>query len=354
MCFQDDANSEMTQIHLWQSYQGTFLPYATSHPHLIAGDFIKNVSTTFSGASAQVAGSNKYVIRGIKPRIIPVDYKNRELVRCQWRSHNPDIVRDYGTVFSHSDGQECGGWFGNGHSLLQHILTTHLRIPRKSQDGITPLDHSDPARPTSSPSNASAYDYTRAPEGPGVVCRCKWSTCHWSKMPASPITFALLAHHIETHLPDTTDAATWKKRHNQLAEVATDLAEKPLVSHLWQRTMVDETNDAAGVPLGCALVLRNIAKAIPRLATAGGASNATAGSGAVKSASVSHLLGTKGDDGVGVEGAKKEVDEEVGPRGLMKKVFGPSKDKLFDAMAHNVVLKTYVGVILQFIAQGGG
>lgn len=342
MCFQDDPVSEMTQIHLWQSYQGTFLPYASTHPHLIAGDFIKNVSNTFSGASAQVAENHKYVIKGIKPRSMPVDYKGRELIRCRWHSPNPDVVREYGSIFAHSDGDECGGWFGNSDSLHQHVLATHLRIPRKTRGSNTPMDHADPnpPRPSSSPSDGLAFDYAHVAEIPDAVCHCEWSNCVNTKKAPTPVNFALLARHIHTHLPDTTDKAGWKKRHHNQQ----DLADKPEIaaSHVWQRTIVDEANDAAGIPLGCALVLRNIAKAIPRLAqTAAGAAKPN---------------GTSGNAEREIAAFGKDSDsdgEETGTKGLVRKIFGPSMPKLFEAMAHNAVLKTYVGVVLQFIAQAG-
>ncbi|KAL1306097.1 hypothetical protein AAFC00_004215 [Neodothiora populina] len=395
MCFQDDPNSEMTQIHLWQSYQGTFLPYAQTHPHLIAGDFIKNVSNTFSGASAQVAGSNKYVIRGIKPRAIPVDYKGRELVRCQWRSHNSDIVRDYGAIFSYSDGKGCGGWFGNSAAVLAHIISTHLNVPRKS---ISPMDQADPSlsRPSSSgtPGLTSGFDFARAAaaatQSATLTSQCEWATCThvipaqqaFSSSSSAALGLALLARHVETHLPDS---AAWKKRHN--TSLADGVAPKPLVpsaSHVWQRTLMDERNDAAGVPLGCALVLRNIARAIPKIAPAAASTSTKSTGGATSSSAATngHLhLGTRQDDNdeddeddadlsedererrrqakaeaAAYEAYEAETErEETGPRSLMRKVFAPvCKDRLFHAMAHNIVLKDYVGIVLRLIAQGGG
>lgn len=378
MCFQDDPNSEMTQIHLWQSYQGTFLQYAQSHPHLIAGDFIKNVSNTFSGATAQVAGSNKYVIRGIKPRTIPVDYKGRELVRCQWRSTNTDIVREYGTIFSHSSGAECGGWFGNSASVLTHVLSTHLNIPQKTRETSHPADSNEanPVRPSSgTPSGAAGLDFARAASNATRPARCEWATCpHQPSTPASASSLALLARHIDTHLPDTTDTASWKKRH-QLATDDDDLAsgggrKQDAVNHAWQRTLTDELRGAAGVPLGCALVLRNIARAIPKLRLPPAPSSTTnddaeAGATATNGHSDTSAADADDKDTENTTAAQRDAEaeaelaadaerEEHGPKALMKQIFAPSKDKLFYAMAHNIVLKDYVGIVLRLIAQGGG
>lgn len=360
MCFQDDPNSEMTQIHLWQSYQGTFLSQPGAHPHLIAGDFIKNVSNTFTGASAQVAGSNKYVIRGIKPRRIPVDYKGRELVRCQWRVQNPDIVREYGSIFAHSDGKECGEWFGNNATLVTHVLTTHLHVPPKREPSA-PMDPSDPSasRPSSAAATAQTLDFAAAASNPAARCTCEWNICTYSRPSISAAEIALLARHVETHLPDTASTAGWKKRHNHSQE---DMAAKPKpsVTHTWHRTIIDERNDAAGIPLGCALVLRNIARGIPQLAPAGAVAVSTNG----------HLH--ESEEGVNGHGhhhhhnhdnpdaaitdtaaAEEQAEAENGTRALLKKIFDPAKDKIFYAMAHNLVLRDYLGVVLKFLAQGG-
>lgn len=378
MCFQDDPNSAMTQIHLWQSYQGTFLPYASTHPHLIAGDFIKNVSNTFTGASAQVAGSNKYVIKGIKPRTVPVDYKGRALVRCQWRSPSTDINRDHALIFSHSSGKECGGWFPTSAAVLTHVLYAHLLIPTKIREPSNPADASSEAnpssRPTSSgPSSTTGFDFATAASVATRPHRCEWASCKHgdsssaAAAPGSAASLALLARHIETHLPDTTDAAAWKKKH-QPAGPLTGAPRDAVANHIWQRTLTDEMRDAAGVPLGCALVLRNIARAIPKLriqsstseTSNGGPVHGTA-NGALSSSAAPHV---NGDDATGMATTNGHVPattddadaerEEQGPKALMKRVFGASKEKLFYAMAHNIVLKDYVGIVLRLIAQGGG
>ena len=362
MCFQDDASSEMTQIHLWQSYQGTFVPYYATHPHMIAGDFIKNVSTTFTGASAQVAGSNKYVIRGIKPRVIPVDYKGRELVRCQWKAYNGDIARDYGHIFSHSTGSECGGWFGNSAAVLSHILTHHLHVPKKLNESLTPMDLSDPsARPSSSPAiNTATFDFARAATSPDALVKCDWNGCGHSNQSASAVNYALLARHIETHLPDASDKASWKRRHQHHQDGTDNLTPPPVASHAWLRTLVDEKGDAAGVPLGCALVMRNIARAIPQLASASEAANASADIAPRSDEDESGADGAggsvNGDGGLNghAEDEPKETEAEAGTRALMKTVFSPHKDRLFHAMAHNNVLASYVGIVLKMISAGGG
>lgn len=67
---EEDADSDVTQLKLWQSYQSQL-----KGPHVPAADFIRNMSTTFNGAEAQTVTtadkdktSSKYIIKGIRPR----------------------------------------------------------------------------------------------------------------------------------------------------------------------------------------------------------------------------------------------------------------------------------------------
>ncbi|GAB7349327.1 hypothetical protein MBLNU459_g8464t1 [Dothideomycetes sp. NU459] len=341
MCFEDDPNSEMTQIHLWQSYQGTFVQYAATHPHLIAGDFIKNVSNTFSGASAQVAGSNKYVIRGIRPRRIPADFRGRTLVGCHWRTNHNNVHREYSTVFANADGNECGEYFPNGTSILEHIMTAHLNIYPKKRENSAPRDHADPksSRPPSSGPTGAAFDFAEADKSKRYSCA--WGECtHSCPTTNSPSDLALLARHIETHLPDSTSTASWKNRHNTTPDALKPDAQN--IAHSWQRTLTDERKEAAGLPRGCAIVLGNIARGVPRLAAGD------------PSASTTNGVGSKDEDGEDGETEEVEEQEPTGTKALMKTIFDPVKEKLLYAMAHNYVLRHQLNTVLELIAQGGG
>jgi len=80
-CFEEDQAGEITQFTLWGAYNQAFNDVMQAQPHhkkLMPGkDFIINVSSTFPGATAQVlqisATQRKYIIRGIRPRSVPVD-----------------------------------------------------------------------------------------------------------------------------------------------------------------------------------------------------------------------------------------------------------------------------------------
>ena len=354
MCFYADPTAEMTQISLWQAYQGTFQPFHATHQHLIAGDFIKNVSNTFPGATAQVAGSNKYVIRGIKARKAPVETgtlhgsrstdKGKELQKCCWRvTATVEGSRDPITGFHGpptTQERECAEWFRTGEDILKHILTTHLQLPSKRASSVDHADKMDidskPPRPSSTSTNgltngtaantlADSYDFQAADK---TTYRCKWSDCHrtsqdfdTSKAPRT----VLLTRHIQTHLPSSELS---RSKHNLKPDA------KPTTTngeHLYFTTLQDEKGDAAGVPLGAALVLRNIAKFMPQSASSANGINGI----------------------MGAENPSEKPKEDEG--GLMNKVFDEEvRERLFFAMAQNRTIKDYVGSVLRAIRGNGG
>lgn len=343
MCFAPDAASEMTQISLWQAYQATFGAFQSTHPHLIAGDFIKNVSNTFSGATAQVAGSNKYVIRGIKARKVPVDSgrsQPKELHKCYWTvKFNVPGPRDPITgnpgPLTTQEG-ECSEWFRSGDDILKHILDNHLRLPPKrsksAEDDKMDIDSRPPSSLTngltngvsSKPPVGELYDFQAADE---TSHRCRWSDCQRSTVDfaASKIPrTALLVRHIQTHLPEAS--ATHSKHNVKASDVS--IQQEKVTTYF--TTLQDEKGDAAGVALGAALVLRNIAKFMPK-----DEAPVRDGSG-----------GVAGGDG----GEEKEMME-----GSMNVVFGDEvKERLFYAISHNRTVKEYVGSVLRAVKAGGG
>ena len=291
MCFLADRDSDMTQISLWQAYQSTFAPYAPTHPHLVAGEFIKNVSNTFAGATAQVAGSNKYVIKGIRARQTPVmtgllrgsggKDKGRELAKCRWSIMVPsDPVRDPITGVLSGGGMregECSEWFWKEGDLLKHVLRDHVQVPART---TLPPKAEDPesmdvdSRPSSAMANGAAngkasshpfeqFDFEAADK---ATLRCRWGGCKKSSADfASSLAggkqisrTALFARHIRTHLPDPSTAEQSKP--SSPPETAREAAASERVTY---QGLADEKNDATGVALNAALVLRNIAKFMP-------------------------------------------------------------------------------------------
>ncbi|KAI4722578.1 hypothetical protein E4T48_01148 [Aureobasidium sp. EXF-10727] len=346
MCFETDPDSEMTQIHLWQSYQATFLKHQPTHGNLIAGEFIKNVSNTFTGASAQVANS-KYVIKGIRPRKTAHDVDGKDLVKCCWRTDPTDVAQEHIAIFANENGKECGEFFSNGPKLWEHILSSHLKVPKK----VSTTVNGDAPQPPQSTSKAAAFDFAAADSS--LSYGCKWSSCsrQISEEYNLPVGLALLARHINTHLPDSGLLAEQRRQSQHNSK---DIEEPVPSNRVWHRTISDERNDAAGLPLGSALVLRNIARGVRKMAPTANGAAATAAAVEEKAHPAD------GDDHPHREGEDDELavamPESPAPPSaeLMKKIFDPIREKLFFAMAHNPTLKDHLTAVLCAISNGGG
>ncbi|WPG98310.1 Hypothetical protein R9X50_00109800 [Acrodontium crateriforme] len=387
MCFAADSASEMTQISLWQAYQQTFAPFQQTHPHLIAGDFIKNVSTTYPGATAQVAAANKYVIRGIKARKAPVDTgtladskfsdKGKELHSCQWTTTvQVERLRDPITGLETGSSQReaaCGEWFKHGDDMLKHILRDHLQIPEKvteieekSEDfaGDEMDIDSKRSRPTSAMANGHTngtpkpksiggfFDFTTADKTSHC---CRWASCtrtsascgdsHPTDTKSSRT--ALLARHIQTHLPDTSaHAATYHQNIKSKSKLAEPFAGERLIL----TTLADEKGDAAGIPLSAALVLRNIAKFIPR----GDSKTKTEKRQDQDEDEVAAirriLLGQppeKEEEHDEADNSEKSKKAEKPNNELLARIFdSETKERIFHALAHGKTIKHHIGNVL--------
>lgn len=351
MCFMPDVKSEMTQISLWQAYQGTFSQFQPQYQHLIAGEFIKNVSAVFTGATAQVANGNKYVIRGIRARKVPVETgmspgsraqdKGKELLRCCWKVSVPveaSVNPTTGAIIpATTRDAPCGEWFRDSANMLKHICANHLRLtPKKNATPAPEADEMDvdPKPATNGLTNGTNGDSTHADTfdfaaGDSATLHCGWADCKRSsddfKTKDNVRSTAMLARHIQTHLPSSLDSSRDAKLSGEPKEPTTST--RQMFS-----TLQDETGDAAGLPLGAALVLRNIARFMPKTL-----SNSTD--------SVRAVIG-------GETEKKSDALEDPGMIGMF---FDEEVRRgLFDALSHNKTLKDYVGVILKHIKRNGG
>ncbi len=98
--FEEDPDASITQIAIWQAYQSTFLqPVQQSNRTMLgAAEFIRNVAHVYHGAGAQIQKEQtpqgdvqqKFVIKGIRPRVRPISPEGREFFRCQWKT--PPVV----------------------------------------------------------------------------------------------------------------------------------------------------------------------------------------------------------------------------------------------------------------------
>ncbi|KAI9663570.1 MAG: Chromatin structure-remodeling complex protein rsc9 [Trizodia sp. TS-e1964] len=267
-CFEDDPESEITQIALWQAYQARFSEHSGPQRMLLAAaDFIKNVSTTFPGANAQVvAGSNpKFIIKGIKPRHIPLGIKGLTYSPCLWQG----------------DGSgKCDFLTLEPKEMWYHLIQEHLKIP-KLDDGKWNFDNTD---------NQTYY--------------CQWGDCKKFGTKGTSSVYEV-GMHVKTHLPDAPDKAGLKQKHNSTREVE-------YRSTIYHNTITDERGDASGLPLSSALVLRNLARNLP----------------------------------------KPEPGLEVTDGGWMAMLFKPVEPQLWFVMAHNKPLMGYMADLTETISAG--
>ena len=315
-CFEEDPSSDITQIALWQAYQQCFTELSTPQkPMLAAAEFIKNVSTTFTGANAQViSGPNpKFIIKGIRYRHLPMDLKRRVYTRCLWKPPASPTI--------------CGEFQLNSRNMYEHIVNSHLRIPRVE----------------------CQYDFTAAKTAYALQDRkfhCHWAGCrHFAPTHGTSNPYEA-GMHIKTHLSDTTEMAPARASHNVSAPTTGAIGNKAVVNgHVeprddgipddrnlngrpatysyksWFVTATDERGDAMGLPLTSVLVLRNLARNISKAVI---------------------VLDTDNLGG----GAMLTTAE------WMDRLFGPLRGNLWYVMAHNRPLVGYVGDLMSAVEKG--
>ncbi|KAI9844254.1 MAG: Chromatin structure-remodeling complex protein rsc9 [Thelocarpon superellum] len=221
-CFEEDADSDITQIALWQAYQSRFLEHQTpGHAILPAAEFIKHISATFANASAQVLQGplTKFIIKGIRPRHLPMSPDGQVYERCTWRV---------------AEKTACGAFALTAEGMWRHILDDHLHVP-KHPDG--------------------RYDSTEQPDRRYL---CRWGSCHAYAREGTTKAMSV-AMHIKMHLPDPK-----RKPGDRPVKGPNAAQEAEYQTQVHYNTAVDERGDAAGLPLTAALVLRNLARNMPK------------------------------------------------------------------------------------------
>ena len=304
--FEEDAESDITQIALWQAYQARFTEYTSPTNQLLpAAEFIKNVSTIFAGANAQVVNgvNHKFIIKGIRPRHAPMDPKGRVYNRCLWKAPGS---------------RPCGDFFLKPKHMFDHLVYDHLGMDRRA-DGSWDLEST-----------------TRASQRPND---CYWSNCrHFTNDGKVPSPYQV-GMHVKTHLPDVSNKAVLRQKNNRTPANQTALPANEAKGHIgftgavkvdpaqgreatynyqmYQNTTVDELGNAAGLPLTSVLVLRNLARNIPKAAA---------------------LLDTVNRDAFRID--------------CMEKLFGPLKDRFIFVVAHNRPLAGYVSDVMGLLDKG--
>ena len=307
-CFEEDSESDITQIALWHAYQTRFSEFSTpQNPLLPAAEFIKNVSTTFPTANAQVINgqTQKFIIKGIRPRHLPMDTKNRVYSRCLWKPPGwPKI---------------CGKFFLKPQDMWEHIVYSHIQIPRNADGNF----------------DIRAHNLLQS-----QIYECYWANCYRFASRGGTSSPYELGMHVKTHLPDTSRLASHKAKSNRSVPLSNsrdpmnhdnihanaDLKGREAVREYqtWYNTAIDERGDAAGLPLTSVLVLRNLARNIPKAV-------------------------------VGLEDEMGGSSPPAGGKGgWMERLLGPLRGKLWYAMAHNRPLASYVGDLIGIVEKESG
>ncbi|CAJ2505390.1 Uu.00g127840.m01.CDS01 [Anthostomella pinea] len=288
--FEEDSESHITQIAIWQAYQGSFGALAGGVRNtLSAADFIRNVSHVFVNARAQIirgpGEGQRFIIEGIRARKSPVDYETKEeYMRCQWQ-----VVKG---PFS----KRCNHFYLGGEKMWRHILAAHLRVTF-SDDGEV--------------------------EDKEITTFCDWLGCVKYPKPTR-MKLSELTRHIKTHVPaapkrSLTDGSEPLAKRQKRSYVTPAKA----MTLAWEQTIItrDERNpkleQAAGIPLSAVLVLRNIARNV------------------VKTEAEEELL------------KQHEMGGEGG--GWNEKLFRPVMVRLFEVMTENKALAGYITSLLQLV-----
>ena len=222
-CFEESLMDDITQIAIWQAYQGKF---AQNNP-VPAADFIKNVSNTFVSAQAQVINgpTPRFIIKGIKPRRILVDLSGRPLFRCMW-SVAPPNARDPNAKVTSRD--LCPVWDTRRERLWEHILTEHLKIEKTRDGKFHPKDSEQWA--------------------------CRWAHCGRRSPISNP---AEIGPHMRMHIPQTAIEQT-----KLIQELANDVkdADPVQTKHEWHFTATDASSHPCGIAWMSIMILRNLAR----------------------------------------------------------------------------------------------
>ncbi|KAL2870511.1 putative chromatin remodeling complex subunit (Rsc9) [Aspergillus lucknowensis] len=226
-CFVEDAECEITQIALWQAYQSRFAdPRVPGGGVLPAAEFIKNVSTTFTNAQAQVingpGSSTRFIIKGIRPLESAHTFQGFPYLYCKWQDNAKPT-------------KTCQLAFATPTDLRNHVYSDHMNLTATETAGKYNLEDAESA-----------------------VHTCLWDNCTKFRSSGPSANTAMVAGHVSSHLPEDrpTDAqAPASKR--------AVLQERIVRKWFYMDTPVTERGEPVGVAYKAALVLRNLARNLP-------------------------------------------------------------------------------------------
>ncbi|KAK3941682.1 hypothetical protein QBC46DRAFT_99046 [Diplogelasinospora grovesii] len=315
--FEEDPESNITQIAIWNAYnQAFFEPLKKKGRAMInAAEFIRNISTVYQSAGAQIVRDQgptgevqKFIIRGIRPRPNPTTPDGKEYFRCLWtRAVQPQQ--------QHPGLAKCGAWYISAETMWQHIMADHL-AETPGEDGKFANREGE--------------------------FRCCWDTCTKYREPTK-LHLMQFTMHIRTHLKAAEEAlrsnAATQAQLNGDAHASSSGAKrqkhkiiKPAktITLTYEETASarDERNpntppQAAGIPLSSVLILRNIARNV------------------VKTESEEALLKQQRAEDMG-------DDEKVGA-GWNERLFRPVMLRLWEIFIENRLLAPYITSLFQLL-----
>ncbi|KAK4154779.1 hypothetical protein C8A00DRAFT_42520 [Chaetomidium leptoderma] len=350
--FEEDPDSQITQIAIWQAYNASFLDSLKRmhRPMINAPEFIRHISHVHIHSGAQVIrdgpngeGQQKFIMRGIRPRAFPINIDGRGYFECQWR-------RAPGQPGRPGQPDQCGIWNLTAETMWQHIIGEHL---------------------LETPNSEGKYQNRE------VTLACLWDNCTKYPTPTT-LQLAQFMSHIKTHVrleeerhraavpnpfaPDgasTTataaggasstatgaNASPSKQRTTSSASASGGAARvvRPAktITLTYEETVSarDERNpnappQAAGIPLSAALILRNIARNVVKTAAEERAGK--------RFAERQQQKQQQHGDGNGDGG--EEVEE-----GWNERLFRPVMPRLWEVFTENRLLAPYVTSLFQLL-----
>ncbi|EGS19920.1 putative chromatin structure-remodeling complex protein [Thermochaetoides thermophila DSM 1495] len=346
--FEEDPGSHVTQIAIWQAYNGAFAEALKmqGRPMIGAQEYIKNISNVYQSGGAQVVREQgptgeiqKFIMSGIRPRSRPIALDGRSYLKCHWKYDGP-------TPPGIPVPQHCGSWHLTAETMWRHILVDHLREPITSDGKFQ--------------NREAAFS-------------CHWDGCTKYRTPTKQRLAQLMAH-VKTHLraeeaqqhkmsqltgpndpnQPLTASPTVSKRHpphqphasrqGRVIRPATTIT----ITYEETASARDERNpnappQAAGIPLSAVLILRNIARNVPhtnlereereRAAEAAG-------------------QGEQQAQVVVSNDREKEIDDDAGSRIKAiwnERLFRPVLPRLWEVFTENRLLAPYVASLFSLL-----
>lgn len=226
-CFVEDADCEITQIALWQAYQSRFAdPRVPGGGVLPAAEFIKNVSTTFTNAQAQVingpGAATRFIIKGIRPLEAAYTSEGFPYLYCRWTDET-------------TPSKKCQRAFASPTDLRSHVFTEHMNLTATDTPGRYNLDKAD-----------------------SPIHTCLWDNCTKLRSSGPSADTGMVAGHISSHLPEERPADAEPPSSKRPV-----LQERIVRKWFYTDTPTTETGEPLGVAYKAALVLRNLARNLP-------------------------------------------------------------------------------------------